>query len=273
MDEWSTAYQETLPKGYQVNFDDMVAKQHLPSVANYLDPKDPAELESIYYRIMERPNESCIEYIYYYNFQFFPAHSYDYEPIYVYLTNDNVQRVAFDLLHYVARVLSTNPPFTIWGLWHSFLAINKSPSRMDRPLIQLDDAILGQWYNRDPKAKFEVKQKLTDPWLLRDMSTFRDEQILPSTVQATINKQVMTLAVSDIDRFYQERPDFAKIMIPMKEITSETSRAFASVTDLSHEIFTQFQNAGYIEIKDGHANWTPTGNEVLNLLKFNLELK
>lgn len=79
-------YVERLPVGYAINFDDTLATKHLPVVAEY-DAPDPSELEAVYYRIVNRNAESCIEYIFYWNFQYLPPHSYDYEPIYVYLRN------------------------------------------------------------------------------------------------------------------------------------------------------------------------------------------
>ena len=96
----------------------MLATKHLPVVAEY-QTLDPSELEAIYYRIVNHNAESCIEYIFYWNFQYLPPHSYDYEPIYVYLREGQLERVAFDFFHYDARVLSEQPPFEICGLWHA----------------------------------------------------------------------------------------------------------------------------------------------------------
>lgn len=295
MDEWSKAYREILPQGYQVQFDDTFAAAHLPQVAEYADAKDPAELESIYYRIVKNLNESCIEYILYWNFQLFPTHSYDYEPIYIYLTNDRVERVAFDLMHYKARVRSAASAFKIWGLWHGFLSIGEPPSKtVDRPLMRLDDAVLGKWYNRNPKAKFEIKQKLTDPWLLRGWSTFRDERVLPSAkglfitttehrdtiesdevLQGTINKESLTSAVRNINRFYHRGPNISKIRrsINKNQITKETFAAVDShVSEIRGEIVNEFRRAGYVKIINGRATWTTKGQEIRGLLMSNLDL-
>ena len=120
-------YIEKLPVGYTIDFDDTLAAKHVPVVAESLalDPLDPSEFEAIYYRIVNRTNaESCIEYIFYWNFQYLPPHSYDYEPIYVYLREGQLDRVGFDFFHYDARVLSKQPPFEICGLWHAFASLD-----------------------------------------------------------------------------------------------------------------------------------------------------
>lgn len=295
MDEWSKAYSEILPPGYQVQFDETLAAAHLPKVAEYTDSKDPADLESIYYRIVKNSNKSCIEYILYWNFQLFPTHSYDYEPIYIYLADDSVERVAFDLMHYKARVRLATSAFKIWGLWHGFLSTEQLPSKtVDRPLMRLDNAILGKWYNRNPKAKFEIKQKLTDPWLLRDWSTFRDERVLPSakglfimttenrdtiesdeSLQGTINKESLESAVRDINRFYHRGPDILKIRrsISKNQITKETLAAVDShVSEVRGEIVNEFRRAGYVKIINGRATWTTKGQAIRGLLMSNLDL-
>ena len=191
---------EILPAGYEINYDDTLAAHHLPIVAKY-EALDPSELEAIYYRIMKRPPaESCIEYIYYWNFQYLPPHSYDYEPIYVYLHDGEVDQVAFDFFDYDARVFSHEPSFEICGLWHAFDALDQAPmERLDRPLARLDNAVLGKWYSPrfvHPKSKFVIRRKLTDPWLLRDMSTFRDDD-------TDTRFHLAQPAVENIDEYYQ----------------------------------------------------------------------
>ena len=293
MTDWSTAYSEILPQGYRVDFDDAFAMAHLPRVTGSGDPTDPTELESIYYRIVRHLEESCIEYIYYWNFQLFPTHSYDYEPIYVYLTNDMVKCVAFDLWHYIVRVFARESDFTVWGLWHSFLSTNSSHSQIERPLMRLDEAVLGKWYRRDSKARFEIKQKLTDPWLLHDWSTFRDERVLPraqglfvmmpehreviahdEALQAAINKQLLILLVKDIDEFYRTTPQVDQVIqsVPAKERTMATVEAVRTrVSMTQQEILDQFEKAGYIEIVNGCMNWTSKGETIRALLRSNLE--
>jgi hypothetical protein len=293
MDEWSTAYSEILPQGYRVDFDDALAMAYLPKVMGSGDPTDSTELESIYYRIVRSPEESCIEYIYYWNFQLLPTHSYDYEPIYVYLTNATVKRVAFDLWHYKARVLANVSGFTIWGLWHSFHSLDNTHSQIERPLRRLDEAVLGKWYGRDSKAKFEIKHKLTDPWLLHDWSTFRDERVLPraqglfvmttsgrevieddETLQGAIIKESFKLLVKDINRFYRTGPQVNQIIqsVPAKERTDDARDAIrTSISMTQQEILNQFEKAGYMKIVNGNAIWTSKGETIRTMLSSNLE--
>jgi len=293
MADWSTAYVEPLPRSYRVEYDDTLALAHLPKVVESGDPKDPTELEAVYYRIVRGPTESCIEYIYYWNFQLFPTHSYDYEPIYVYLANNTVKRTAFDLLHYKARVFPTVSCFMIWGLWHGFLSIGTPTSKpIERQLMRLDDAILGRWYKRGPKAIFEIKQKLTDPWLLRDWSTFRDERVLPRSqglflmtakdkeaiesdeeMQGAINRESLTLAVRDINRFYQRGSSIEKVLrsVPKEPRTDKTTVAVAkSMSRTQRMIFNQFRKAGYVKTVNGRATWTSKGQVVRKTLSSNL---
>ncbi len=107
------------------------AMAHLPQVTGSGESTDPTELESIYYRIVRNPEESCIEYIYYWNFQLTPTHSYDYEPIYVYLRDGLVKRVAFDLWHYKTRVMANCISFhDLWTL--AQLSIDRGFAFADR---------------------------------------------------------------------------------------------------------------------------------------------
>jgi hypothetical protein len=293
MNEWSTAYSEMLPKGYRVDFDDALAMTHLPHVTGSGESTDPTELESIYYRIAKSPEESCIEYIYYWNFQLVPTHSYDYEPIYVYLKDDLVKRVAFDLWHYKARALASASGFMICGPWHSFVSIDSSHSRIERPLMRLDEAVLGRWYGRDPKARFVIKHKLTDPWLLHDWSTFRDERVLPRAqglfvmtaedrevienderLQGAISRESLRLFVKDINEFYRTGPQIDQIIqsVPAKERTDDSLEAVrTSISTTRQEILSQFEEAGYIKMGDGNAFWTSKGETIRAMLRSNLE--
>ncbi len=293
MNEWSTAYSEMLPKGYRVDFDDELATAHLPQVTGSEESTDPTELESIYYRIVRSPDESCIEYIYYWNFQLIPTHSYDYEPIYVYLKDGLVKRVAFDLWHYKTRVMLNASRFMICGPWHSFLSIDQSHSHIERPLTRLDEAVLGKWYGRDPKARFVIKHKLTDPWLLHDWASFRDERVLPRTqglfvitandreaienderLQSAINRELLSLFVKDIKEFCQMGPHLDQIIesIPATERTDDTIQmVLTSISLTRRELLNQFEAAGYIKIVDRNAVWTPTGETIRALLSSNLK--
>ncbi len=293
MNEWSTAYSETLPKGYRVDFDDALAMAHLPHVTGSGESTDPTELESIHYRIVKSPEEACIEYIYYWNFQLIPTHSYDYEPIYVYLKDNLVKRLAFDLWHYRTRVLANASVFTICGPWHSFLSRDRTHSQIERPLMRLDEAVLGKWYSRDPKARFVIKHKLTDPWLLHDWSTFRDERVLPRAqglfvmtaedrevienderLECAINKESLTLFVKDINEFYRTGPQADQIIqsVPARERTEDTLEAVrTSISTTRQEILNQFEAAGYIKVVDGNAVWASKGETVRAMLRSNLE--
>jgi hypothetical protein len=248
-------YVERLPVDYTIDFDDNLAAKHVPVIAEY-EALDPSELEAIYYRIVNHNAKSCIEYIFYWNFQYLPPHSYDYEPIYVYLREGQLERVAFDFFHYDARVLSEQPPFEICGLWHAFGALDQAPAEsLERPLVWLDKAVLGKWYNRrHPKSQFVIKQKLTDPWLVH--STFRDDDthLLFPLAQP---------ALENIDAYYQT--------------TYAPKRTFSTVealridpSEMNKQIMDQFLAAGYVEIREGHAVWTPDGEKIRNALKRNL---
>ncbi len=293
MNEWSTAYSEILPKGYRVDFDDALAMAHLPHVTGSGESTDPTELESVYYRIVRSPRESCIEYIYYWNFQLIPTHSYDYEPIYVYLRDGLVKRVAFDFWHYKTKALANASGFTICGPWHSFLSIDHSHSQIERPLMRLDEAVLGKWYARDPKARFVIKHKLTDPWLLHDWSTFRDERVLPCAqglflmtagdrevmeyderLQGAMNKVSLRLFVKDVDEFYRTRPHVDQIIqsVPARYRTEDALEAVRrSISMTRRELLNQFDEAGYIKIVDGNVVWTSNGETVRAMLSSNLE--
>jgi hypothetical protein len=246
-------YVEKLPAGYAINYDDTLATNHLPVIAEY-QALDPSELEAIYYRIVNRPHaESCIEYIFYWNFQYLPPHSYDYEPIYVYLRDGQLDHVAFDFFHYDARLLSHELPFEVCGLWHAFDALDQAPmKRLDRPVVRLDNAVLGKWYNRPhPKSQFEIRQKLINPWLVH--STFRDDdtQLLFPFAQP---------ALENIDNYYQ--------------MTTAPKKAFSTVDalridsgEMNKQVMDQFLAAGYVEIKEGHAVWTADGEKIRNALQ------
>jgi len=259
-DIFAGLYVEKLSAGYEINYDDILAAHHLPIVAKY-NALDPTELEAIYYRIVKRPPaESCIEYIYYWNFQYFPVHSYDYEPIYVYLHDGEVDQVAFDFFDYDARVFSHGPPFEICGLWHAFGALDHAPmERLDRPLARLDNAVLGKWYSRGrphPKSKFVIRRKLTDPWLLRDKSTFRDDD-------TDIRFPIAQPAVENIDEYYQTMPAPKKALSVSDALRIDTS-------EMKQQIMNQFLAAGYVEVREGHAVWTSEGEKIRKALEKNL---
>ena len=248
-------YEEALPDGYEIEYDDTLAATYVPVVAEY-QARDPAELETIYYRIVKRPNaESCIQYLYYWNFQVFPPHSYDYEPIYVYFRDGRLDHVAFDFFHYDALIVSFATAFQICGLWHAFGAIEQTPkAHLDRPIMRLDNAILCKWYNRPhPESRLVIRQKLTDPWLVR--STFRDD-----------DKDLMfpyaRPALQNIDEYYQ------KTLAPKKTFsTVEALRA--NQAEMNRRIMEQFLAAGYVQIQKGHAVWTTEGEEIRNALMKN----
>lgn len=251
-------YVEILPAGYGIDYDDALAAHHLPMVAKY-EALDPCELEAVYYRIMKRPPaESCIEYIYYWNFQYFPPHSYDYEPIYVYLHDGEVDQVAFDFYDYDARVFSHEPPFEICGLWHAFDPLDHAPiERLDRPLARLDNAVLSKWYNRPyPKSKFVIRRKLTDPWLLRDKSTFRDDD-------TDTRFHFARPAIENIDEYYQTMPAPKKTFSVSDALRIDTS-------EMKQQIMNQFLAAGYVEVREGHAVWTSEGERIRKALEKNL---
>jgi hypothetical protein len=250
-------YKENLPAGYEIYYDDTVAANHLPVVADYTG-LDPSELEAVYYRIMKRnQSEFCIEYVYYWNFQYLPPHSYDYEPIYVFLKNGELDRVAFDFFHYDARVFTNQPPFEISGLWHAFAPLDNTPNMsLTRPLMRLDNTILSKWHNRPLKSQFVIRRKLADPWLLQDKSTFRDDDthILFPYAQP---------AIENIDSYYQTMP------APKK--TYSTSEALLIDTrEQRHQIMEQLLAAAYVEIKEGHAVWTFDGDKIRKALEKNM---
>jgi hypothetical protein len=255
-------YPEVLPPGYQVNYDDRLAADHLPIVAKYGYPLDPSELEAIYYRIVKRSTaDSCIEYIYYWNFQYFPPHSYDYEPIYVYLHDGEVDQVAFDFFDYDARVISNEPSFEIWWPWHAFGILDQTPTQpLDSPLARLDDAVLGRWYSSSfahPKSQFVIRQKLTDPWLIRDKSTFRDNDV---------DKRfpIAQPLLKNIDEYYQSMP------APKKKALSASEALRMDAGETKEQIMSQFLAAGYVEVRDGHAVWTSDGEKIRKSLLKNL---
>jgi hypothetical protein len=246
---------ERLPASYTIDYDDTLAAKLLPVVAEY-EALDPSEVEAIYYRIVKRPNvESCIEYIYYWNFQYLPPHSYDYEPIYVYLQDGQPDHVAFDFFHYDARVISRQTPFEICGLWHAFSDLDQAPTeRLDRPLVRLDNAVLGKWYNRPhEKSQFVIRQKLTDPWLVH--STFRDDDthLLFPLAQP---------ALKDIDVYYQTT-------YAPKKAFSTVEALHIDPNEMNKQIMDQFLAAGYVEIREGHAFWTPDGERIRIALEKN----
>ena len=292
--ESSAILRENLPEGYQVTYDDEFAKAQLPQITERIDPDDPAELEAVYYRIVKDQSRLCIQYIYYWNFQVFPPHSYDYEPIYVYFEKDQANKVAFDFWHYTARVISGKPPFLIWGPWHSFTTSDRQNSNaIEGPLLQLDPAVLDKWYNRKPKSKFEISQKLTDPWLLRDWSTFRDERILPQVrgltmapntriiiesdeaVQAATNRQLFLQATTNIDDLYHgsvKRSTVARL-IPENYKTKQTvSEVHTNAERTRKQLIYELQGAGYLKVREGHASWTCEGKEVRKILKKALDM-
>lgn len=247
-------YVERLPAGYAIDFDDVLAAKHLPVVAEY-EALDPSELEAIYYRIVNHNAESCIEYIFYWNFQYLPPHSYDYEPIYVYLREGQLERVAFDFFHYDARVLSEQPPFEICGLWHAFGALDQAPTEhLERPLVRLDDAVLGKWYNRPhPKSQFVIRQKLTDPWLVH--STFRDDD-------THLLFPLAKPALENIDAYYQ------RTYAPKKTFSTVEALRI-DPNEMNKQIMDQFLAAGYVEIREGHAFWTANGERIRSALEKN----
>jgi hypothetical protein len=292
--EWETAYEEDLPAGYDVIFDDALAESNLPYVTENVTSHGPAELETIYYRVMKNGCKSCIEYIYYWNFQVFPPHSYDYQPIYVYLEDGKPNQTAFDFWHYVARVVSGTPPLQTWGPWHSFSVIEKSKTNhMQTPLVELDGAVLGKWYHRNPKARFEIRQKLTDPWMVRDWSTFRDARVLtqakgffivtPETreiieldeaTQGRVNRELFAMAVKDIDAFYQSSVKTLAIakLIPEKHKTKPVISSVREIADdTREEMIQELRGAGYLELRKGHIRWTPEGREIRKILRSSLD--
>lgn len=292
--ENSAVLKESLPDGYEVTYDDDFAKAQLPHITESIDPDDPAELEAIYYRIIKDKSRLCVEYIYYWNFQTFPPHSYDYQPIYVYFEDDQENKVAFDFWHYVARVISGKPPFLIWGPWHSFATSDRGNSNtIEGPLLQLGPAILDKWYNRKPKARFEISQKLADPWLLRDWSTFRDERVLPQArgltmalhtrsiiesdeaVQGATNRQLFLQATTNIDDLYHSSVKRSTItkLIPENYKTKQTVSAVTTSAERTRrQLIDDLQGAGYLKVRGGHASWTRQGKQIRKILKKTLDM-
>jgi hypothetical protein len=159
--------------------------------------------------------------------------------------------------------------------------------------MRLDEAVLGKWYGRDSKARFEIKHKLTDPWLLHDWSTFRDERVLPraqglfvmtatdrkvieddETLQGAINKESFKLLVKDINRFYRTGLQVDQIIqsVPAKQRSVATRDAVrTSISMTQQEILNQFAKAGYMKIVDGNATWTSKGETIRTMLGSNLQ--
>ena len=131
-------------------------------------------------------------------------------------------------------------------------ALDQAPTeRLERPLLRLDNAVLGKWYNRPrPKSQFVIKQKLTDPWLVH--STFRDDDthLLFPLAQP---------ALENIDAYYQTT-------YAPKNTFSTVEALRIDPSEMNKQIIDQFLAAGYVEIRKGHAVWTTEGERISSAL-------
>jgi hypothetical protein len=78
-------------EGYKVFFSDQLARRYEPII--YAGECMSGDPEAVYYRILqnEDKNEFCIQYFYYWQYQncMMTSHSYDYEPIFIYLKSND----------------------------------------------------------------------------------------------------------------------------------------------------------------------------------------
>ncbi|MFW9921275.1 MAG: hypothetical protein ACFFED_16865, partial [Candidatus Thorarchaeota archaeon] len=157
-------------------YDEGLLKKHLPptsgvesadmnlvkGLSKYL-PEDTKEaLEStefvnVFGRAVQRKDKKgplCLQYLYVWDYQAVPLHEADYEPIYVYIEND--QRYAiYDLVHYCTRRIDLGPlgqdgpGLHVVPGWHSFLPATLKSSQIDSGLrvIPLSDQHLNSWWN------------------------------------------------------------------------------------------------------------------------------
>lgn len=222
-----------------------------------------------------------------------PPHPYDYEPVYVYLKDGRLDKVAFDYFHYKVAVKDRQDPLMILGPWHGFSNMETTPERtLSRRLISLDNTILGELYDRKGEARFIIRQKLTDPWLLRDGSTFRDEGSafdiryvsamplkaadltgLDETVYEDIDRELFRLTVANINRLSKRVLSDTTINKMLtgtqkRESALKVIRLYERTT--RHEILEQLQSAGCVEARGGRLGWTREGKRIREMLQHSM---
>ena len=150
------------------------------------DP-NPKKKEYTYFRIIENNDEKCIQFIIFYQWQYFPPHKHDYHPFFIYLDkNSDVNHMIYDKGHHRGKkILPTSKPliFSIFLPDHHFETKFKSMI-LTRPLKCSYKALKPRqilyFWKINSMAQLKLRTKLIDPWDPGIHYTFRDEVKCPS---------------------------------------------------------------------------------------------
>ncbi|MFX0138489.1 MAG: hypothetical protein ACFFDN_32905, partial [Candidatus Hodarchaeota archaeon] len=138
------------------------------------------------FRILENNGEKCIQFIIFYQWQYFPPHKHDYHPFFIFLDeNSNVSHMIYDKGHHRGKkILPTNEPliFSIFLPDHHFETKFKSMI-LTRPLKctykPFKPKQIIYFWKINSMAQLKLRTKLIDPWDPGINYTFRDEVKCP----------------------------------------------------------------------------------------------
>ncbi len=147
---------------------------------------NPKKKEFAYFRILENNGKKCIQFIIFYQWQYFPPHKHDYHPFNIYLDeNSDVTHIIYDKGHHSSQTLYPSNEalnFSIFMPDHHFTTQFKSKI-ITRPFKctykPLKPRQIIYFWKINSMAQLKLRTKLIDPWDPGIKYTFRDEVRCP----------------------------------------------------------------------------------------------
>ena len=141
---------------------------------NFLCGPPRSENEGLFYRIIEKGQEKCIQCIFFYKTQRIPYHPHDYHPFFIYLDeNDLVKQVIIDDGHHYSKLIykkdepnqKKNLVITIFLPDHGLTDKLSLLGKLFNPkLIPLIPEQIIRWWTINNMAQLKLRTKLIDPW-------------------------------------------------------------------------------------------------------------
>lgn len=147
---------------------------------------NPKKNEYAYFRILENDENKCIQFIIFYQWQYYPPHKHDYHPFFIYVDeNLNVSHMIYDKGHHSSKVIyPTKDPliFSITSPDHHF-STQFNSMIMTRPFRCTYKPLMPRqimyFWKINSMAQFKLRTKFINPWDPGIQYTFRDEAKCP----------------------------------------------------------------------------------------------
>ena len=168
----------TIKPGYKIFYEKALLNNfNFPNTKinlRYLLCGPPKSLgEGIFYRIIQKKEQKCIQCIIFYKIQRFPYHPHDYHPFYIYLDDDNrVEFIILDDGHHFSKLISKREienkksiNITIFLLDHGLTdQINRFSKPFKPKFVPLLPEQIKKWWLINNMAQLKLRTKLIDPW-------------------------------------------------------------------------------------------------------------